>query len=43
MLEETIKRDPRFYLWSHDRWKRTHEEFDKDFYIENGRVIKKEK
>lgn len=22
MLEETIKRDPRFWLWSHNRWKR---------------------
>ncbi len=42
MLEETICRDPRFYLWSHDRWKRTHEEFDKRYYIEKGRVIKKE-
>ena len=29
MLEHTICRDPRFYLWSHDRWKRTHEEFIK--------------
>ena len=21
--------DPRFYLWSHDRWKRTHEEYER--------------
>ena len=21
LLEQTIRRDPRFYLWSHDRWK----------------------
>ncbi len=27
MLEQTVRRDPRFYLWSHDRWKRTHEEY----------------
>lgn len=24
MLENTIKRDPRLYLWTHDRWKRNH-------------------
>ena len=29
MLEETIHRDPSCYLWSHDRWKRTHEEYDR--------------
>lgn len=34
MLEQTIRRDPRFYLWSHNRWKRTREEFDKEFKIE---------
>ena len=27
MLEDTIKRDPRLYLWTHDRWKRNHELF----------------
>lgn len=42
MLEETIHRDPRFYLWSHDRWKRTHEEFNRRYIVENGHVIKKE-
>lgn len=42
MLEQTIRRDPRFYLWSHDRWKRTHEEFDKEYKIENGHVIPRE-
>ncbi len=42
MLEETIRRDPRFYLWSHDRWKRTHEEFNRRYIVENGHVIKKE-
>ncbi len=39
MLEQTVRRDPRFYLWSHDRWKRTHEKFDRDYKIENGRVV----
>lgn len=41
-LEESIRRDPRFYLWSHDRWKRTHEKFDREYKIENGRVVKRE-
>ena len=41
MLEQTIKREPRFYLWSHNRWKRTREEFDKEFKIENGHVVRK--
>ncbi len=41
MLEQTINRDPRFYLWSHNRWRRTREEFDKQFKIENGHVVKK--
>lgn len=31
MLETTVRRDPRFYLWSHDRWRRTHEEYDRRF------------
>lgn len=43
MLEETIRRAPQFYLWSHDRWKRTHEEFNRRFVTENGHVIDKEK
>ena len=41
MLEETIRRDPRYYLWSHNRWKRTHEEFDRRFEVVNGKVITK--
>ena len=40
-LEETIRREPTFYLWTHNRWKRTKEEFDRLYYIENGRVIRK--
>lgn len=41
ILEQTIRREPRFYLWSHNRWKRTREEFDKEFKIENGHVVRK--
>ena len=38
-LEQTIRRDPRFYLWSHKRWKRTREEFDRRFMVVNGKVM----
>lgn len=41
MLEQTIRREPRFYLWSHNRWKRTREEFDKEFKIDNGHVMRR--
>ena len=41
MLENTIKRDPRLYLWTHDRWKRNHEHFNKYYVMENGHVIKR--
>lgn len=41
MLEDTIRRNPSLYLWSHDRWRRTREEFDRGYYIENGHVIKR--
>lgn len=26
-LEETIRREPQYWLWSHNRWKRTYEEY----------------
>lgn len=39
LLEDTIRREPRYYLWSHNRWKRTHEEFDRLFTVENGKVV----
>ena len=42
MLEETIRRNPPYYLWTHNRWKRTREEFDKRYEIKNGKVIPKE-
>lgn len=38
MLEETVRREPRYYLWSHNRWKRTHEEFDRRYEVVNGKV-----
>lgn len=42
MLETTIQRDPIPYLWTHNRWKRTHEEFDRRYEVVNGKVLKRE-
>ena len=39
MLEETIREAPAYWLWSHNRWKRTHEEFDRRFEVVNGKVM----
>lgn len=41
LLEETILREPHLYLWTHNRWGRTHEEFDRRFEVVNGKVIKR--
>lgn len=41
MLEETIRREPAYYLWTHNRWKRTHEEFNRRFEIVNEKVVPK--
>lgn len=38
-LEATIRRDPAYYLWTHNRWKRTREEFDRRFQTVNGKVV----
>ena len=38
MLEASIRRDPACYLWTHNRWKRTHEEFNLRYDPETGRV-----
>lgn len=38
-LEATIRRAPQYWLWSHNRWKRTREEFDRNYQVVNGRVI----
>jgi KDO2-lipid IV(A) lauroyltransferase len=43
LLEETIQRQPAYYLWSHDHWKRTHEEFDRRFEVVNGKVVERKK
>lgn len=42
MLEETIRRVPSYYLWTHNRWKRTHEEFDRQYVMVNGKAIPRE-
>lgn len=39
LLEESIRRDPSYYLWTHNRWKRTREEFDRRFKTVNGKVV----
>jgi KDO2-lipid IV(A) lauroyltransferase len=37
-LEASIQRDPACYLWSHNRWKRTREEYDLRYDPATGRV-----
>lgn len=41
MLEESIRRAPEYWLWSHNRWKRTREEFNRRFEVVNGKVMPK--
>lgn len=38
MLEASINNAPEYYLWTHNRWKRTHEEFNLRYDPETGRV-----
>ena len=38
-LEENIRQNPTIWLWSHDRWKRTREEFNRRFEVKDGKVI----
>ena len=40
-LEITIRREPAFWLWTHDRWSRTKEEFDIRFYEKDGKIFEK--
>lgn len=40
-LEDDIRREPRYYLWSHNRWKRTREEFDRLFTTINGKIVRR--
>lgn len=42
LLESSIRRQPAFYLWTHNRWKRTKEEFDEKYDLVNGRTIPKD-
>lgn len=37
-LEQSIRRQPECYLWTHNRWKRTHEEFNLRYDAKTGRV-----
>ena len=37
LLEQTIQRAPQYWLWSHNRWKRTREEFNQ-LYSEEERA-----
>jgi KDO2-lipid IV(A) lauroyltransferase len=39
MLEQSVREDPQYYLWTHNRWKRTKAEFDRRFEIVNGKVL----
>lgn len=44
MLEETIRRQPEFYLWTHNRWKRTRQAYEDMYHLlykidEDGRVV----
>ena len=39
MLEANIRRQPELWLWSHNRWKRTREEFNRRFKVVDGKVI----
>jgi KDO2-lipid IV(A) lauroyltransferase len=40
-LEETIRRAPEYWLWSHKRWSRTREEFDRLYEVVDGKVMPK--
>ena len=42
-LEQNILRAPEFWLWSHNRWSRTREEFNEHFEVVDGKVIAKQR
>ncbi|MBO4907501.1 MAG: lysophospholipid acyltransferase family protein [Bacteroidaceae bacterium] len=42
MLEDSIRRQPQFYLWTHNRWKRGREEFIRKYDVIDGKIIRKE-
>ena len=37
--EAEIRRQPELWLWSHNRWKRTREEFERRFKVVDGKVV----
>lgn len=37
-LEKTIRRTPQYWLWTHNRWKRTRQEFDRHYIPGTGRA-----
>lgn len=39
MLEHSIRRHPALYLWTHNRWKRSHEEFDQMYEVVDGKLL----
>lgn len=41
LLEESIRRAPEYWLWSHKRWSRTREEFDRLYEVVDGKVMPK--
>jgi len=41
MLEKSIRQAPEFWLWSHNRWKRTRKEFNERYEVIDGKVIAK--
>lgn len=43
LLETSIRRAPEYWLWSHNRWKRTHERFDRLYEVIDGKVVKRAK
>lgn len=42
MLQHTIRRQPELWLWTHDRWKRTRQRFNRRFEVIDGKVHEKE-
>ena len=42
MLEQSIYRQPAYYLWTHNRWKRGREEFNRKYDVIDGKIIRKE-
>ena len=42
MLEEGIRHQPAYYLWTHNRWKRGREEFNRKYDVIDGKIIRKE-